>query len=65
MTVALDNKEVNEASQTGESLRTITRLFTELQQLNFACCDVNSVTQCAVLTTLEREGDPVCSVLSS
>lgn len=56
MTVVLDNKEVNAASQTGESLRTITRLFTELQQLNFACCDVNSVTQCGILTTLSREG---------
>ena len=57
MTVALDNKEANAAAQTGESLRTITRLFTKLQQLNFACCDVNSVTQCGILTTLSREGD--------
>lgn len=57
MTVALDNKDADAAAQTGESLRTITRLFTELQQLNFACCDVNSVTQCGILTTLSREGD--------
>ncbi|RJF74507.1 MarR family transcriptional regulator [Deinococcus cavernae] len=57
MTVVFDNKEGDAATQTGESLRTITRLFTELQQLNFACCDVNSVTQCSILTTLSREGD--------
>lgn len=64
MTVALDNKEVIAASQTGESLRTITRLFTELQQLNFACCDVNSVTQCGILTTLSREGDQTLVALT-
>lgn len=64
MTVALDNKGVVLASQTGEQLRTITRLFTELQQLNFACCDINSVTQCAVLTTLSREGDQTLTALT-
>lgn len=51
MTVVIDNKE---AYETAEQLRTITRLFSELQQLNSACCDVNSATQCALLTTLER-----------
>lgn len=64
MTVAFDNKEADRATQTGESLRTITRLFTELQQLNFACCDVNSVTQCGILTTLEREGDQTLAALT-
>lgn len=64
MTVALDNNRTGMASQTGESLRTITRLFTELQQRNFACCDVNSVTQCAVLTTLERAGDQTLVALT-
>lgn len=64
MTVVNDNQEQVLASQTGESLRTITRLFTELQQLNFACCDVNSVTQCAVLTSLSREGDQTLTALT-
>lgn len=61
MTVVKDNKE---AYETGEQLRTITRLFTELQQFNFACCDVNSATQCALLTTLEREGEQTLSSLT-
>lgn len=64
MNVENDNKEQVLASQTGESLRTITRLFTELQQLNFSCCDVNSVTQCAVLTSLSREGDQTLTALT-
>lgn len=64
MTVVNDNQEQALASQTGESLRAITRLFTELQQLNFACCDVNSVTQCAVLTTLSRDGDQTLTALT-
>lgn len=55
MTVAKDNK-MEEVSQTGALLRTVTRQFAELQQRNFACCDVQSATQCAILTTLEREG---------
>lgn len=61
MTVVIDNKE---AYQTAEQLRTITRLFSELQQLNSACCDVNSATQCALLTTLEREGEQTLSSLT-
>lgn len=64
MTVAKDNQPAEIATQTGEQLRTITRLFTELQQLSFACCDINSVTQCAVLTTLEREGDQTLVALT-
>lgn len=64
MTVAFDNKRIDAATQTGESLRTITRLFTELQQLNFACCDINSVTQCGILTTLAREGDQTLVALT-
>lgn len=51
-------QEQNESAlQTGEHLRTLSRLMVELQQLNFACCDINSVTQCGILTTLAREGD--------
>ena len=61
MTVANNNQV---AQETGEQLRTITRLFTELQQLNFACCDVNSMTQCSVLTTLAREGDQTLTTLT-
>ena len=61
MTVVKDNQVVE---GTGEQFRTITRLFTELQQLNFACCDVNSATQCALLTTLEREGEQTLTSLT-
>ena len=61
MTVANNNQV---AQETGEQLRTITRLFTELQQLNFACCDVSSATQCALLTTLEREGEQTLTSLT-
>lgn len=51
-------KQANESAlQTGEHLRTLSRLMVELQQLNFTCCDINSVTQCGILTTLAREGD--------
>ncbi|GHF54157.1 DNA-binding MarR family transcriptional regulator [Deinococcus metalli] len=63
MTVANDN-EVAAPAQAGPLLRTVTRQFTELQQRNFACCDVQSATQCAILTTLEREGDQSLSALT-
>ena len=63
MTVVKDNKVV-EVSQPGALLRTVTRLFTDLQQRNFACCDVQSATQCAILTTLEREGDQTLAALT-
>lgn len=52
------------AQETGAQLRTITRLFTELQQHNFACCDVNSATQCALLTTLDRDGEQTLTSLT-
>ncbi|MHA0036746.1 MarR family winged helix-turn-helix transcriptional regulator [Deinococcus sp. PESE-13] len=61
MTVVKDNQV---AQETGEQLRTITRLFTQLQQVSFACCDVNSATQCALLTTLEREGEQTLTALT-
>ncbi|GMA16121.1 MarR family transcriptional regulator [Deinococcus metallilatus] len=63
MTVANDNKSA-EATQTGALLRTVTRLFGELQQRNFACCDVQSATQCVILTTLQREGDQTLTALT-
>lgn len=63
MTVVNDNKP-GEATQAGALLRTVTRLFTELQQRNFACCDVQSATQCVILTTLGREGDQTPSALT-
>jgi len=63
MTVAYDNKQKEEV-QTGPLLRTVTRLFTELQQRNFACCDVQSATQCVILTTLAREGDQKLTALT-
>lgn len=63
MTVANDNK-VEVSSSPGALLRTATRLFTELQQRNFACCDVNSATQCVILTTLAREGDQTLTALT-
>ncbi|MFC4453764.1 MarR family winged helix-turn-helix transcriptional regulator [Deinococcus sonorensis] len=56
MTVAEDN-QVAGTDSTGLLLRCVTRLFAELQQRNFACCDVQSATQCVILTTLQREGD--------
>lgn len=64
MTVAFDNERAAERPPAGESLRTIARLMTALQQLNFACCDVNSATQCSILTTLAREGDQTLSALT-
>src|SRR6476646_9968305 len=63
MTVVEDNNLVA-PQQAGPLLRTVTRLFTQLQQRNFACCDVQSATQCAILTTLEREGDQTLSALT-
>ncbi|BDP41024.1 hypothetical protein DAETH_09930 [Deinococcus aetherius] len=63
MTVVYDNKP-EEATQAGALLRTVTRLFGELQQRNFACCDVQSATQCVILTTLGREGDQTLSALT-
>ncbi len=63
MTVAQDN-ERRGAPETGDQLRTITRLFTELQTLSFACCDVQSATQCTILTTLAREGDQTLTALT-
>lgn len=63
MTVANDNEvEVNPSP--GELLRAATRLFAELQQRNFACCDVNSATQCVILTTLVREGEQTLTALA-
>jgi DNA-binding MarR family transcriptional regulator len=64
MIVETDNKAEAMASQTGEALRTLSRLFTDLQTLNFACCDVQSATQCTVLTTLDREGDLTLTALT-
>ncbi|WP_291431239.1 MarR family transcriptional regulator [Deinococcus sp.] len=61
MTVVEDNQI---AWKTGERLRTITRLFTQLQQLNFACCDVVSATQCSLLSTLERNGPQTLTSLT-
>ncbi|GAA5504231.1 MarR family winged helix-turn-helix transcriptional regulator [Deinococcus antarcticus] len=61
MTVVKDNQL---AQATGEQLRTITRLFTELQQRNFTCCDMSSATQCALLTTLAREGEQTQTALA-
>ncbi|WP_188973744.1 MarR family winged helix-turn-helix transcriptional regulator [Deinococcus aerolatus] len=63
MNVAIDNK-TGEAAQTGALLRTITRLFGDLQQRNSACCDVQSATQCSILTTLQREGDQTLAALT-
>ncbi|WP_309569742.1 MarR family winged helix-turn-helix transcriptional regulator [Deinococcus sp.] len=56
MTVALDNN-VTAVLDAGAALRDVTRLFTQLQQRNFACCDVQSATQWAVVTTLAHSGD--------
>lgn len=55
MTVVRDNNPA--APTTGELLRSVARLFSTLQQQNFACCDVNSATQCSILTSLHREGE--------
>ncbi|WP_221090749.1 MarR family winged helix-turn-helix transcriptional regulator [Deinococcus aquaedulcis] len=63
MTVANDN-EVGVDSSPGELLRAATRLFGELQGRNFACCDVNSATQCVILTTLVREGEQTLTSLA-
>lgn len=61
MTVAIDNEV---SATAGDLLRDVTRLFGALQQRNFACCDVQSATQCTVLTTLAREGDQTLSQLT-
>ena len=63
MTVVKHNK-VEEAIQAGDLLRTTARLHNELQLRNFACCDVQSSTQCHILTTLGREGDQTLAVLT-
>ena len=64
MNVVLDNEIGGDVLQAGESLRTIAQLLGELQQLNFACCDVNSATQCHILTTLAREGNQTLAALT-
>ena len=63
MKVDKHNKKAAVA-EPGQLLRTVTRLFSELQQRNFACCDVNSSAQCVILTTLEREGDITLTALT-
>jgi DNA-binding MarR family transcriptional regulator len=63
MTVVKSNK-VEEAVQAGDLLRTTARLHNELQLRNFACCDVQSSTQCHILTTLGREGDQTLAALT-
>ncbi len=63
MTVVKGNN-VEEAIQAGDLLRTTARLHTELQLRNFACCDVQSSTQCHILTTLGREGDQTLAALT-
>jgi DNA-binding MarR family transcriptional regulator len=63
MTVVKSN-EVKEAIQAGDLLRTTARLHNELQLRNFACCDVQSSTQCHILTTLGREGDQTLATLT-
>ncbi|PNY80931.1 MarR family winged helix-turn-helix transcriptional regulator [Deinococcus koreensis] len=62
MTVVTDNNTTEQT--TGELLRSVTRLFSTLQQQNFACCDVNSATQCSILTTLRRGGGQTLSGLT-
>ena len=63
MTVATDNG-MPAVTASGLLLRDVTRLFLTLQQRNFACCDVQSATQCSILTTLLREGDQTLSALT-
>ena len=63
MTVVKSNN-VEEAIQAGDLLRTTARLHSELQLRNFACCDVQSSTQCHILTTLGREGDQTLAALT-
>ncbi|GGR92779.1 MarR family winged helix-turn-helix transcriptional regulator [Deinococcus sedimenti] len=63
MTVDQHN-EVAADREAGALLRTVTRLFTELQQRNFACCDVQSSTQCLILSTLHREGPQTLTALT-
>ena len=63
MTVVKHNN-VKDAIQAGDLLRTTARLHNELQLRNFACCDVQSSTQCHILTTLGREGDQTLAALT-
>lgn len=63
MNVVKDN-EVRKEALPGDLLRSVARLHVELQQRNFACCDVQSATQCSILTTLGREGDQTLSALT-
>jgi DNA-binding MarR family transcriptional regulator len=63
MTV-VKNNNLDEAVQAGDLLRTVARLHGELQLRNFACCDVQSSTQCHILTTLGREGDQTLAALT-
>lgn len=63
MTVVKSNNS-NEVTQAGDLLRTVARLHSELQLRNLACCDVQSSTQCQILTTLGREGDQTLAALT-
>lgn len=63
MTVAIDN-EPGSNVKSGDLLRTVARLHGELQQRNFACCDVQSAAQCGILTALGRGGDQSLSALT-
>lgn len=62
MTIVMDNDIADQT--TGELLRSVTRLFASLQQQQVACCDVNSATQCSILTTLQRGGEQTLSQLT-
>ncbi|MGY2896001.1 MarR family winged helix-turn-helix transcriptional regulator [Deinococcus sp. UYEF24] len=63
MTVVKSNNAGNVA-QAGDLLRTVARLHGELQRRDLACCDVQSSTQCQILTTLGREGDQTLAALT-
>lgn len=63
MTVVKRNN-ATDLTQAGDLLRTVARLHSELQLQNLACCDVQSSTQCQILTTLGREGDQTLAALT-
>jgi len=63
MTVVKRNN-ATDLTQAGDLLRTVARLHSELQLQSLACCDVQSSTQCQILTTLGREGDQTLAALT-
>src|SRR5215469_603489 len=58
------SRDMEQPATTGALLREVARLHTHLQRTSVACCNGTTVTQCTVLTELERSGPVPLAELS-